>query len=86
MNIDVEELLMFDGIASCANHSVNFKICDSELDLVGGKQPFFNPKFTYQIFHRDETIKGLKDLSVIIYLSPSTLQPYVYWCCSELGQ
>jgi hypothetical protein len=26
MSIDVEELHMFDGIASCANHSVNFKI------------------------------------------------------------
>lgn len=26
MSIDVEELQMFDGIASCANHTVNFKI------------------------------------------------------------
>ena len=26
MRIDVEELQMFDGIASCANHIVNFKI------------------------------------------------------------
>jgi hypothetical protein len=26
MSIDVEELHLFDGIASCANHSVNFKI------------------------------------------------------------
>jgi hypothetical protein len=26
MSIDVEELQMFDGIASCANHTLNFKI------------------------------------------------------------
>jgi len=26
MNVDVEELQMFDGIASCANHIVNFRI------------------------------------------------------------
>jgi len=26
MSIDVEELQMFDGIAACANHTVNFKI------------------------------------------------------------
>jgi hypothetical protein len=26
MNIDVAELQMFDGIASCANHTVGFKI------------------------------------------------------------
>lgn len=86
MNIDVEELQMFDGIATCANHSLSFKICDSELDLLSNKQPFFHPKFTHQVFHRDETIKGLKDLQVSIYLSPSTLRPYLYWCCSALGQ
>lgn len=26
MSVDVEELQMFDGIAACANHTVNFKI------------------------------------------------------------
>ena len=26
INVDVEELQMFDGIAACANHTVNFKI------------------------------------------------------------
>lgn len=26
MNIDVEELQLFDGIAACANHTINFKI------------------------------------------------------------
>lgn len=26
MSIDVDELQMFDGIASCANHTVTFKI------------------------------------------------------------
>jgi hypothetical protein len=26
MNIDVAELQMFDGIASCANHTTGFKI------------------------------------------------------------
>jgi len=46
MSIDVEELQMFDGIASCANHTVNFKIgkycvtiiklciVENELDLI----------------------------------------------------
>jgi len=48
-------------------------------------QPFFNPKFTHQVFHRDETIKGMKDLTVTIYLSPTTLVPYVYWCCRDYG-
>ena len=38
-----------------------------------------------QVFHRDETIKGIKDLSVTVFLSPSTLRPYVYWCCSGYG-
>jgi hypothetical protein len=26
MSIDVEELQLFDGIAACANHTLNFKI------------------------------------------------------------
>jgi hypothetical protein len=26
MNVDVEELQMFDGIAACANHTINFRI------------------------------------------------------------
>ena len=26
MSIDVEELQMFDGIAQCANHTIEFKI------------------------------------------------------------
>lgn len=86
MSIDVEELHLFDGIASCANHSVNFKIVENEIDMLTNQQPFFNPKFTHQVFHRDETIKGMKDLSVTIFLSPSTLKPYVYWCCSDYGQ
>jgi hypothetical protein len=34
MSIDVEELQMFDGIASCANHTVNFKIVETELDML----------------------------------------------------
>lgn len=25
----------------------------------------------------------MKDLSIIIYLSPTSLIPYVYWCCSD---
>ena len=54
--------------------------------MLTNQQPFFNPKFTHQVFHRDETIKGMKDLSVTIFLSPSTLKPYVYWCCSDYGQ
>jgi hypothetical protein len=86
MSIDVEELQMFDGIASCANHTVNFKIVESEVELLLDNKSFFNPKFTHQVFHRDETIKGMKDLSVIIYLSPTTLSPYIYWCCSDYGQ
>lgn len=103
MNIDVEELHLFDGIALCANHTVQFKIgkfilaseisnwfcvvsVENELDLLTSKQVFFNPKFTHQIFHRDETIKGMKDLNVSIFLSPTTLRPYVYWACSSFGQ
>jgi hypothetical protein len=104
MSIDVEELQMFDGIASCANHTINFKIgkcslhllhdcriltlflVENELDLLANNQSFFNPKFTHQIFHKDETIKGMKDLSVTIFLSPTTLKPYLYWCCSDYGQ
>jgi hypothetical protein len=27
----------------------------------------------------------MKDLSVTIFLSPTTLRPYVYWCCSDQG-
>ena len=54
--------------------------------MLTDKQSFFNPKFTHQVFHRDETIKGMKDLSVSIFLSPTTLRPYVYWACSNYGQ
>ena len=54
--------------------------------LSGGGSPFFNPKFTHQVFHRDETIKGMKDLSVTIYFSPTTFRPYVYWICSDYGR
>lgn len=99
INVDVEELHLFDGIAQCANHTINFKIgkseisddislVENELDLLTNTtgQHFFHPKFTHQVFHRDETIKGMKDLSVNIYLSPTTLRPYVYWCCSSYGQ
>ena len=28
----------------------------------------------------------MKDLSVTVYLSPTTLKPYIYWCCSDYGQ
>lgn len=28
----------------------------------------------------------MRDLSVTIFLTPSTLRPYVYWCCSDYGQ
>lgn len=34
MNVDVEELQMFDGIASCANHIVNFRIGKYEFILI----------------------------------------------------
>ena len=27
----------------------------------------------------------MKNLSIIIYLSPTSLVPYVYWCCSDYG-
>jgi hypothetical protein len=49
-------------------------------------KPFFHPKYTHQVFHRDETIKGMRDLSVCIFLTPTTLKPYLYWCCSDYGQ
>ena len=56
------------------------------MDLITDSKPWFHPKYTHQVFHRDETIKGMKDVSVSIYLSPTTLRPYVYWCCSDYGQ
>ena len=28
----------------------------------------------------------MKDLSCTVYLSPTTLKPYIYWCCSDYGQ
>lgn len=34
MSIDVEELQLFDGIAACANHTVNFKIVENEVDMI----------------------------------------------------
>lgn len=79
MSIDVEELQMFDGIAQCANHTLEFKIIDNQIDLLTDNNNTFHPKFTHQVFHRDETIKGMKDLNVTIYLTPTTLRPYVYW-------
>jgi len=38
-------------------------LVNNEIEMLsGGGSPFFNPKFTHQVFHRDETIKGMKDL------------------------
>jgi hypothetical protein len=62
-------------------------LVNNEIEMLsGGGSPFFNPKFTHQVFHRDETIKGMKDLSVTIYFSPTTFRPYVYWICSDYGR
>ena len=47
INVDVEELQMFDGIASCANHIVNFRIVENQLDLLLSNKPFFHPKYTH---------------------------------------
>ena len=60
-------------------------LVDNEIDLLTDNNSIFHPKFTHQVFHRDETIKGMKDLNVTIYLTPTTLRPYVYWSCSDQG-
>lgn len=62
-----------------------FKIVETELDLLVNNGKFFHPKYTHQVFHKDETIKGMKDLNVTLYLTPTTLKPYIYWCCSDYG-
>jgi len=38
---------MFDGIAQCANHTIEFKVVDNELDLLTDNGQTFNPKFTH---------------------------------------
>lgn len=63
----------------CSNHVFNFKIVETESDLITEDKPFFNPKFTHQIYNSDETLRGHEDPSIEVFLSPSTLTPYLNW-------
>jgi len=51
----------------------------NEADLITEDKPFFNPKFTHQIYNSDETLRGHDDPSIEIFLSPSTLTPFLNW-------
>ena len=31
----------------------------------------------FQIFHKDETVRGYKNLSIDIFMTPSTLTPFI---------
>ena len=82
----VQITLLTSKLVSLSLYLISFLVNNEIEMLSGGGSPFFNPKFTHQVFHRDETIKGMKDLSVTIYFSPTTFHPYVYWICSDYGR
>ena len=82
----VQITLLTSKLVSLSLFLIPFLVNNEIEMLSGGGSPFFNPKFTHQVFHRDETIKGMKDLSVTIYFSPTTFRPYVYWSCSDSGR
>jgi len=82
----VQITLLTSKLVSLSLFLIPFLVNNEIEMLSGGGSPFFNPKFTHQVFHRDETIKGMKDLSVTIYFSPTTFHPYVYWICSDYGR
>ncbi|CDW89701.1 mannose-1-phosphate guanylyltransferase [Stylonychia lemnae] len=49
----------------------------NEFEMLADYDSFFNPKFSHQIFHKDETVRGYKDLNIDIFLTPATLKPYL---------
>ncbi|TNV83269.1 hypothetical protein FGO68_gene11080 [Halteria grandinella] len=75
--VDLIELQHYGGLALCSNHIVNFKIVATEKDMVTDQDSFFHPKFSHQIFHNDETVRGYQDLNIDIFLSAGSLRPYV---------
>lgn len=84
----IEEFFEYGGKAVCSNHVFNFKIVATEADLISEDKTFFNPMFTHQIYNSDETLRGHDDPSIEIFLSPSTLTPYLNWntrCSHEEG-
>lgn len=77
--VHIEEFFEYGGKAVCSNHVFNFKIVETESDLITEDKLFFNPKFTHQIYNSDETLRGHESPSIEVYLSPSTLTPYLNW-------
>lgn len=69
-------------MALCSNHVINFKIVSNEFEIVSDSEPFFQPKFSHQIFHKDETVWGYKDLNIDIFLSHATLRPFLSYSYS----
>eukprot|EP00347_Sterkiella_histriomuscorum_P014339 403361250 len=65
--VDLIELQHYSGMALFKN----------ELDMLSDKEPFFHPKFSHQIFHKDETVRGFKNLTIDIFLTPATLRPFL---------
>ena len=54
-------------------------VVENDLDLLTDQEAFFHPKYTHQIYNSDETLRGHEDPSIEVFLSPSTLRPYLYW-------
>lgn len=83
----------FEGLHSDANEikfkisKLGKLICtvNCEEDFFDQDQGYFTPKFTYQVilnantqlFSDHEVIRGYENLSVMVYLTPCTLKPYV---------
>ena len=44
--------------------------------MIRGEEGFcFGPKYTHQVFQKDEIINGYQGLFIVIYLSAATLRP-----------
>jgi hypothetical protein len=74
-----EEFYDYGGKAVCSNHVIKIKIADNEADLDLEGKSFFHPKYTHQIFNPDETLRGHEEPKINIFLTPTTLKPYLTW-------
>jgi hypothetical protein len=51
----------------------------------GGISDFFSPKFTHQVFSKDEIVRGYQGLEINIFLSPSTLRPFISYSYEKMA-
>lgn len=65
------------GLAKCsANEAMMIHLIHDESDMVKPTLSF-NPEYTNQVFHEDESIVGYEDLSINFYVLAGSLDQYM---------